>query len=106
MDIAQLIAKRGAADVIACDVGDTVRDVVTILATRRIGALPVLREGALAGIFSERDVIYRLADDGSACLDTPVGDVMTAPAITVETSAKVDEALGLMTRAASAICRW
>ncbi len=98
MDIAQLIASRAAADIISCDIGDTVRDVVTTLATRRIGALPVLRGGELVGIFSERDVIYRLAEDGSACLDTPVGDVMTAPAITVEVSAKVDEALGLMTR--------
>ncbi|MGB7409455.1 MAG: CBS domain-containing protein [Pontixanthobacter sp.] len=98
MDIAKLIADRSPGDIIACDANDPVRAVIAILAEKRIGALPVLRDGKLAGIFSERDVIYRMAEDGAACLDTQVGDVMTAPAITVEVRAKVDEALGLMTR--------
>lgn len=98
MEIAQLIADRASTDIISCDVNDVVRDVVATLATKRIGALPVMQNGQLAGIFSERDVIYRMAEHGAACLDTSVGEVMTAPAITVELSMKVDEALGLMTR--------
>lgn len=98
MEISQLIAGRAASDVITCDVNDQVRNVIATLAQMRIGALPVMNAGQLAGIFSERDVIYRLADEGAACLDKSVGEVMTAPAITVEASAKVDEALGLMTR--------
>ncbi|MFZ1743280.1 MAG: CBS domain-containing protein [Pontixanthobacter sp.] len=98
MDIAQLIADRSDAEIITCDVNDTVRQVVGDLAQRRIGALPVMQAGQLAGIFSERDVIYRMAEVGAECLDRPVGEVMTSPAITVEKSAKVDEALGMMTR--------
>jgi len=98
MEISQLIADRPAADVITCNVDDQVRDVVAKLAKMRIGALPVMQSGQLAGIFSERALIYRMADQGSARLEKPVGEVMTAPAITVEASAKVDEALGLMTR--------
>ncbi len=98
MDIAQLIAGRDRGDIISCDVGDEVRDVVGILANRRIGAMPVMQNGQLAGIFSERDVIYRMAEVGARCLETQVGQVMTAPAITVDVSAKVDEALALMTR--------
>ena len=98
MEISQLIAGRASSDIFTCDVGDAVRDVVATLAGKRIGALPVMQGGELAGIFSERDVIYRMADEGSACLEKKVGEVMTAPAITVETTAKVDEALGLMTR--------
>ena len=98
MEISQLIADRAAAEVITCDVGDQVRDVIATLAKMRMGALPVMEGGRLAGIFSERDVIYRLADEGAACLERPVGEVMTATPITVERSAKVDEALGLMTR--------
>lgn len=98
MDIAQLIADRGEAQVISCDVTDKVGVVVAMLAEKRIGAMPVMRGRQLAGIFSERDVIYRMAEQGAACLDDDVGSVMTAPAITVEVSTKVDEALGLMTR--------
>lgn len=98
MEISQLLAGRSAEDIIGCDVSDSVRDAVALLAGKRIGAVPVMQNGTLAGIFSERDVIYRMAEEGSTCLDKSVGEVMTAPAITVELSMKVDEALGLMTR--------
>jgi CBS domain-containing protein len=98
MNIARIIAQRGPSDIIACDVSTPVSQVVQTLATRRIGALPVLRDGQVAGIVSERDVIYRLADHGRECLDLPVGEIMTSPAITVEAGTAIDEALGMMTR--------
>ena len=98
MNIARIIANRGPSDIIACDCGTPVSDVVQTLSTRRIGALPVLREGRVVGIVSERDVIYRLADRGKECLDVAVEDIMTSPAVTVEPSTTVDEALGMMTR--------
>jgi CBS domain-containing protein len=98
MTIARIIAARAAEDIIACDVSTPVSDAVSILATRRIGALPVLRDGKVVGIVSERDVIYRLADHGAKCLDLTVESIMTSPAITVEPATTVDEALSLMTR--------
>ena len=98
MNIARIIAQRGPSDIIACDVATPVSQVVQTLASKRIGALPVLRDGRVVGIVSERDVIYRLADHGGACLDLPVEQIMTSPAITVEPSTTIDEALGMMTR--------
>ncbi|MBA4046584.1 MAG: histidine kinase [Erythrobacter sp.] len=98
MTIARIIAQRGTSDIIACDVTTPVSQVVNTLATKRIGALPVLRDGRVVGIVSERDVIYRLADHGGACLDLPVEQIMTSPAITVEPATTIDEALGMMTR--------
>jgi CBS domain-containing protein len=98
MTIARIIAQRGPSDIIACDVSTPVAEVVQTLATRRIGALPVLRDGRVVGIVSERDVIYRLADRGKECLDVAVEDIMTSPAVTVEPATTVDEALGMMTR--------
>jgi CBS domain-containing protein len=98
MTIARIIAQRGPSDIIACDVATPVADAVGILASKRIGALPVLREGRVVGIVSERDVIYRLADHGGTCLDLPVEQIMTSPAVTVEPATTVDEALSLMTR--------
>jgi CBS domain-containing protein len=58
----------------------------------------VLRGGALVGIFSERDVLYRLAEEGALCLERTVSDVMTTPPITVEPRTTCDEAMALMTR--------
>ncbi len=98
MDIAKLIECRASSDIVSCDVDTPVRDVVALLDSRRIGALPVMKAGEVVGIFSERDVIHHMASEGSACLDRVVGEVMTSPAITVERGTKVDDALALMTR--------
>ena len=98
MNIGTLIEGRASSDIISVEVGQTVGDAVRILAEKRIGALPVLEQGRVAGIFSERDVIHRLAEEGQSCLDQRVGDVMTSPAITVERGTLIDDALALMTR--------
>ena len=97
MTIARLIEGRGGA-VFSCTADMTVRQAVALLAEKRIGALPVLEGKAVTGIFSERDVVYRLTSDGPAVLDMPVGAVMTAPAVTVAPDTDVMAALGLMTR--------
>ena len=98
MTIARLIAGRGT-EVWSCQAGDSFADAVAMLATRRIGALPVYDDdGRIAGIFSERDVLYCLHSRGAEALALKVGDVMTAPAITIAPQTPVDEALALMTR--------
>ncbi|HSM53074.1 MAG TPA: CBS domain-containing protein [Erythrobacter sp.] len=98
MSIALITQDRSAANVISCDASTPMREAVKLLAEKRIGALPVMRGGSVVGIFSERDVIYRLAQEGEICLDRPLSEVMTAPPITVDTSTLVDDALALMTR--------
>jgi len=97
MTIARLIEGR-SGDIIHCDVSMSVGEAVKLLAEKRIGALPVFSGGMIAGIFSERDVVYQLAAHGPAMLEKPVGAVMTSPAITVEPATGVLDALGLMTR--------
>jgi CBS domain-containing protein len=97
MTIARLIESRNAA-VWSCEAETRVRDAIALLAERRIGALPVMAAGKVVGIFSERDVIYRLQEFGAAVLDRTVGEVMTAPAITVTSNTDVIAALALMTR--------
>ncbi|MEE4205850.1 MAG: CBS domain-containing protein [Erythrobacter sp.] len=98
MTIAKIIAGRNPEDIISCDAATPVAEVVRMLAGQRIGALPVMRQGRVAGIVSERDVIYKLAEKGRDCMDLPVSEIMTSPAVTVEPSTSADEALGMMTR--------
>ncbi|HEX9806025.1 MAG TPA: CBS domain-containing protein [Alteraurantiacibacter sp.] len=83
---------------VSCTTETSVREAIQILAQKRIGALPVLEFGRIAGIFSERDVLYRLAEEGAVCLERSVGEVMTAPAITADRHMTGNEALALMTR--------
>ncbi|HAG36205.1 MAG TPA: histidine kinase [Erythrobacter sp.] len=98
MEISRLIEGRASSNVISSTVDAPVREAIALLASKRIGAVPIMKGGRIVGIFSERDVIYRLADEGDACLERPIGEVMTAPAITVERSATVLDALALMTK--------
>lgn len=97
MTIARLIEGR-SGPIFTCPIESSVREAIALLAEKRIGALPVLQDGAVMGVFSERDVIYRLQSDGPAMLDHKVGDVMTTPAVTVEPETDVISALTLMTR--------
>jgi len=97
MTIAIILSGRdGTVHQCACDA--TVRDAANLLAEKRIGALPIVRDGEVVGIFSERDLVYRLYADGPAILDQPVENAMTAPAITVTAQTPVMAALSLMTR--------
>lgn len=97
MTIARLIEGR-SCDIVGCDTSTSVGEAVKLLAEKRIGALPVYAGGKIAGIFSERDVVYQLAEHGPAMLDKTVGEVMTSPPIMVDPATGVMDALGLMTR--------
>ncbi len=98
MTIARLIERRAAGEIHSCAAATPVRVAIALLAERRIGALPVRGDGGIAGIFSERDVVYRLAEYGPALLDRTVGEVMTSPVVEIGQETGVLEALALMTR--------
>lgn len=97
MTVGRLIQGRDAA-VLTCSSDTPVSEAVAMLAERRIGAMPVTEGERLAGMFSERDVIYGLHEHGPQVLSKAVGEVMTAPAVTVDPDTTVLQALSLMTR--------
>jgi CBS domain-containing protein len=73
-----------------------VREVVDAMAKRRFGAVPVVEDGRLVGIFSERDVLVRVVAAGKDPETTRLGEVMTANPDTVKSSDAVLHALDLM----------
>lgn len=96
MTIAAIL--HGRTDPVISVTGDmSVGAVVALLAERRIGAVPVLKEGRVVGVFSERDMVSCLAEAGAATLAEPVSRRMTSPAITVSPDHSVLGALSLMT---------
>jgi CBS domain-containing protein len=97
MTIASILRFKGSE--VATIAGDVpLSEAVRELGARRIGALLVMDGGSIAGILSERDLVYGLAEQGPAVLDRPVREVMSAPALTVELDTDVLAALGLITR--------
>jgi CBS domain-containing protein len=97
MTIAAVLRGKGS-DVETIPADAPVSDAVRKLGEKRIGALPVLEQERIAGIMSERDVIYCLRDHGPEVLEWSIRRVMTAPAITAESSMDVLTALALMTQ--------
>jgi CBS domain-containing protein len=97
MTIASVLHEKGSAvETIASDA--TLFDAVRKLGEKRIGALPVVEGSRIAGIVSERDVIYSLRDHGPDVLQRPVAQAMSSPAITVSPDTDVLAALALITQ--------
>ena len=61
MNICDLISNQ---DTYGTEANQTVFEVVKAMVSRNIGAVPVLRDGSLVGIFSERDLMSRVVAEG------------------------------------------
>ena len=97
MTIAAILGNKGG-DIATVPAGTSLRDAVAMLHDRRIGAVPVIDDGAIAGIFSERDLVSCLSKHGPQALDYPVDQAMSSPAITVEPSTPILTAMSMMTQ--------
>ena len=97
MNVQMILGDKGT-EVATIGADATVADAVRVVRERRIGALPVVDGDRVAGIMSERDVIYCLRDHGAEVLGWPISRVMTSPAITVDPVTPVLNALALITQ--------
>ncbi len=74
----------------------TVLEAARFMMEQRIGALPVLRNGELVGIFSERDIMNRVVAVGRLPGTTKVSEVMTANPKAVSVEETIENCLYLM----------
>jgi CBS domain-containing protein len=74
----------------------TVLEGARFMMEHRIGALPVLRDGQLVGIFSERDVMNRVVAVGRMPGTTKISEVMTANPKAVNVDETIENCLFLM----------
>lgn len=70
---------------------------IQLMADKHIGALPVMQEGQLLGIVSERDYARKVILMGRSSADTPVRDIMTTTVRTVVPDEAVHRCMELMT---------
>ena len=71
----------------------TVLEAVEVMAEHGVGAVGVVDNGQLRGIFTERDVMLRVVLRHRSPQDTRVGEVMTSPAETVTDAATEEDSL-------------
>ena len=75
----------------------SVFDALKLMADKGIGALVVVENEKVAGIFSERDYARKVILEGRSSKETPVRQIMTEHVITVEQATTVEVCMGLMT---------
>jgi CBS domain-containing protein len=93
--VSEILAEKGAA-VIEIDGGETVFEAVKAMVEANVGALLVTDGAEIAGIFTERDYLRRIAVEGRRSRDTVVRDVMSSPVICVTPETGIDESMALM----------
>lgn len=97
MLIAHVLRDKGA-DVHTLPASATLQQAAEELNARRVGALVVVdAEGALIGVFSERDLVREVARRGTVALSTEVGVAMTRNVITAHPNETIDDCLSRMT---------
>jgi CBS domain-containing protein len=75
----------------------TVFEAIQLMADKNIGALLVLENHRLLGVFSERDYTRKIALKGRSSRETPVREVLSSPVVSVAPGSSVEDCMRLMT---------
>ena len=96
MTIVRQLLKEKGFDIWTVSPGTTLIDALELMAEKNIGAVLVVEESEVVGIFSERDFARYIARDGLCGLDTPVQGLMTKVVYSVAPDNTVEDCMALM----------
>ncbi len=94
--IQEILTRKGAM-VLSVDFEETVYDAISLMAQVNIGAVLVTKDDNIAGIFTERDYLQKIALKSKSSRQTKVGDVMTSPVISADPNDTVQHCMETMT---------
>jgi len=87
-----------APAIVSIDQSAMIHETIELMNTKSVSAVVLTAAGKPSGIFTERDVLKRVATKEINVKQTPVEQVMTAPVITMPQSALVGDVLVEMSR--------
>jgi CBS domain-containing protein len=79
--------------------GTNIKDAVNYMAEKRVGLVPVMDDGKLVGVFSERDLVQRVISKNKSLEETKVEDVMSTKLLIAETHEPNESVLAKMKEA-------
>ena len=94
--VSEILEQKGAM-VLSVGVDETVLHAISLMAEVNVGAVLVQKDETIAGIFTERDYLQRIALKSLSSQTTKVGDVMTSPVISAEPGDSVEQCMETMT---------
>jgi CBS domain-containing protein len=97
MKTVQQLLESKRYSVVSVTPSTTVLDALKVMADKEIGAVIVIDDGHLVGIFSERDYARKVVLQGKASKDTPVREIMTDKVVCVRPEQTIEDCMGLMT---------
>jgi len=94
--VKQLLGRKGN-EVWSVEADEPVLEAIQMMADKHVGALPVIRNGELVGVLSERDYARKVILLGRSSAETPVWQIMSSPVVTVTPEEDVRQCMQLMT---------
>jgi CBS domain-containing protein len=95
--VAQMIKDKQNHDVHTIAPHITVLEALRTMAEHNVGALPIVEDGQLVGVFSERDYARKVVLQGRSSVGTPVSAIMSSPVITTEPRQSIQACMTIMT---------
>jgi CBS domain-containing protein len=83
-------------EVKACEPTATVVDAAKVMAQEDVGPVPIVDEGRLVGIVTDRDIVGKGVAKGGDTTTTTVGDIASGNLVTISPDDDLSDALGLM----------
>ncbi|EIE03426.1 CBS domain-containing protein [Leptospira licerasiae] len=90
------ILEKKDRKILSVEPSTTVWEAIRFMTKYDIGSVIVLKEGKLAGIFTERDLLHFASTDREAVFDKTVADLMSTTLTTMQPNDQVDEVLTIM----------
>ena len=94
--IAQLLNTKGN-QIWSVEPKATIFEALEIMSEKEIGALLVMVDGKLTGIFSERDYARKVILKGKSSKETQVGELMTKKVFYIDSQKTINDCMAMMT---------
>jgi CBS domain-containing protein len=97
--VAQLLKSKATQNQLVHTIApdQMVLEALRVMAEKNVGALPVIENGQVVGVISERDYARKVVLLGRSSVGTPVSAIMSAPVVTVDSRQSVETCMGIMT---------
>ncbi|MGE0556559.1 MAG: CBS domain-containing protein [Gemmatimonadales bacterium] len=91
------VLARKSREIVSLPPTATVLEAANLMNERGIGGVPVIDQGRMVGIFTERDILRRVVSAARDPAATRLAEVMTSPVVTAKPDMPLDQCAALLT---------